>query len=749
MKTKQDSFQVPAKLATIVRQFELSDITASILARRGFTTETSAQAFLNPDFYRPALPDAIPDLARASERLQQAYQKKARLLIWGDIDTDGLTATALMTDALTSLGMDVHAHIPERHGIYIENLKTVVQEIRPQLLISCDTGSMAHTAANFAREAKIDFIVTDHHQLTAKLPDVYALVNPKRLPVHHPLENLSGVGVVFLLLQHLYENLNKSHELNRFLDFVALGLVADNVVLTADTRYLVQRGLQTLKYSKRAGVIALAEISKLDLAHVTEEDIRFDFAPRLNSFGRLNKADSGFKLLKTKDAGEARILAAQADAFNQKRRLMSRQLQQAIYEQVQHDPSLLQWKALVLENRNWEGGVIGAAANQIAEAFERPTVLLTSNEREIAAGSVRSFGGYNILAALESTADLLISYGGHEEAAGVSLLLENVPAFRRRFSNAIIAQKPADERYEVEAEGVLPLASATLDLARNLEKLAPFGIGNPRPIFIARDVQLIRSAKIGRDDQHRRLTVREPNGENVSVLWWNSSEQELPEGTFELAYQIAPVIQDGRYELQITFVDWAQTRPPEVKPLSQIQLIDCRESFNIDEIKAKEPSLSIWAEGYSRRDAPGFPLSELEPAEALLIYTAPPNTALFQQAIKQVKPNRLYIYGEIPSLNEPDEIIAALYALLRSTDAKMGVAQLAERLAQSGEVIQLGLENLAEVVELEWRNRRELQIKAIHPLPKIKLLPKFKRVIEETAAYRRYFRRAKLENLLE
>ncbi len=740
-------WQAPSFLG---EKFGLSEITAAILAGRGFSTESSAQAFLNPDFYRPALPESLRDLACASQRLQKAVYQKERVLLWGDIDTDGLTATALLAEALSTLGADLKIHIPQRHGIQLEPLRELCTDFRPAVLIACDTGSQAHVAARFALESNIDFIILDHHQLPDKLPPAYALVNPQRQPVPRGLENLSAVGVVFLLVQHLYAHFQKTKELPHFGDLVALGLVADAVPLMADNRYWVQKGLQTLKNSQRLGLLALAQVSNVDLAHLTERDIMFDFAPRLNAFGRLSRAHDGLNLLMTQDAGEARILAAQADAYNQKRRLMTRQLKQAIHEQIQHDPTLLQWQALVLENTRWEGGVLSAVANQIAETFERPVVLLASSN-EIASGSARSFGAYNILAALDSTSDLLISYGGHEHAAGVSLLLENIPIFRRRLHNALTAQKIDSVPYEREVEGILPLERATLDLARDLEKLAPFGVGNPAPIFLARAVHLVRSAKIGRDDQHRRLTVREPASGNYSVLWWNSSELPMPEGTFDLAYQIAPVREDDRYELQITFVDWEQIAPPEVKPLSQLIWVDCRENFNLAAIKTQATDLVIWAEGYSRRESVGLPLSELTPSENLLIYTAPASAKNLQTAAQRVQPQKIYVYGELPVLSEPEEILSAMVGLLRVTYEKMDgvtdITQLAERLAQSNEVILAGIENLA--LQAEWQTRNRFKILALPTADKIKIMPKFKRLVEESAAYRRYFRRAELEKLLE
>lgn len=750
-KILQSAWQYPSKLASVVNEFGLLDLTAAILARRGYSTEASARSFLSPDYYHPALPESLPDLEHAAERIVDAYRKNERILLWGDIDTDGLTATAVVFEALNAAGMEVYYHIPERHGIHVETLREICQSVKPAVLLSCDTGTSAHAAANFVRDSHIDFLVADHHQLPPSLPPVHALVNPKRLLTPHPLEHLSGVGVAFLLVQHVYEKLGKSRELNLFSDLIALGIVADVVPLLADTRYLVQQSLKALRVSNRPALIALAEISDHPLSYVTENEIGFDFVPRLNSFGRLSHADNGFKLLTTRNAGEARILAAQADALNQKRRLLTRQIRQAVQEQIQKDTTLLNWSALVLENPHWEAGVISEAANQLAEEYERPVVLLVSGANETASGSVRAFGGFNVLTALDAVSDLLITFGGHEQAAGMSILVENIPAFRRRFSNALSSQQISPR--EIEIEGILSLSEVTLDAARNLEKLAPFGVGNLRPVFLAQDVQLVRSAKIGRDDQHRRLTVRESGGENTSVLWWNSSEQPLPEGTFELAYQIAPVIQEGQYELQITFVDWVQTRPPEVKPLSQIELIDCRESLDLPAMKVNEPSLVIWAEGYPRRDSPGLPFSELTPAEALLIYTAPFHLKILQAALKRVRPSRVYLFAEMPALNNPDELLSALVALLKAALEKMegriDIRQIAERLAQPEETIRLALENLADFVEIDWLTRSSAQIRAVHPIGSVKISPKLQQAIEETAAYRRYFRRAPTGNLLE
>lgn len=731
----------PTQLGTF-----FSPLLRQLLAQRGLVDPTSVHAFLDPHKYPPTPPHALPDFQRALGYISKTVERRERVLIWGDYDVDGLAAAAILEDALLSLGCEVYVQIPRYHGIRPTDLRNACEMFSPALVAVCDTGLSAHASFDYANSIGVTTVVFDHHHLPKRLPAANALVTPQRLPPDHPLYTLPTCALVFLLV----EQLPIGQAARQYLDWVALGIVADAVELIGDARYLVQLGLAQLKQTQRLGLAALAAVVGVELAHVTADDIALRLAPALNAFGRLGDPADAYSLMTTRSSSTAAILAHQANTLNQQRRFLTRQIITAVTEQVKNDPSLLTWSALVLENPHWEGGVIGAAAAELSEQFARPVVLFAADDKGIARGSARSAVGYDLTAALAQIEDLLISYGGHAGAAGLSLDKDNLPIFRRRFSTALEAQQVEQSSDELLYDAPLAFDQITLELAQDIERLAPFGKGNPRPIFVVQNIQRRRTARIGRGEQHRRLTLRDEQGAEQSVLWWNSSHLPLPEGTFDLAYQIAPVYRSGAYELQITFVDWLQTQPPAPEA-EQPELVDCRTEFDLAVIRAQEPSLMIWAEGYSVSQSPGLPLSQLDPAEALVILTAPASPDLLEKAIRKVQPKRIYFHGENPPFDTPQKLCEAISALLHTSQEQFGgevkLTQLAERTAHAPATIRLALEALGESISIRWLTKSTLHVERAAPPPRIKFLP-LERAMDETAAYRRFLARAEIDNLL-
>lgn len=742
----------PDGVRDLVDALALSELVALLLVLRGYADPEAARAFLDHSVYRPAPPEALPGLEVASLRLQRAVTSNERVLIWGDFDVDGLASAALLHDALVLLGADVQIHIAERHGIRLDVVRSLCKSNPPALFVACDTGMSSHKIVDYTNSIGVDFLILDHHHLPDQLPAAMAVVNPNLLAEGHPLRAMPGVGVAFLTVQHLLTSLDEMRKLDRFLELLPLGIIGDVAEQVADTRYWLQRGLAALQKANRPGLNALIERLGLDANHLSGEDVAFRIAPALNAFGRLEEAQHGFELMTTRNARAAGVLATQAYGFNQQRQLITAQMLEAAREQVAADPSLLNFAALVLENPQWEGGVLGAVANRLAEEQRRVVVLLTSDERGIASGAARSFGGLDITAALTELDELLVSYGGHSGAAGLSLDIDNLPLFRRRLSNALQAQQPEVEITETVAEAELQFSDLSLDLAHDVEQLAPFGRGNPRPIFVTRNLKRVRGAKIGRQKQHRRLTLRDEKGIDQTVLWWNSTHLDMPDGLFDLAYRIAPVFRDGAKDLQITLVDWLQTEAPAEDDIIQPEVIDLRAALDLESLRADEPSLMVWADGLSQRDSPGVALSELEEAEALLIFTAPPGPHQLEKAIGKVHPQRVYLHGQSPPFDDSQRLLEALTALLRAAQdaysGKVKLAQLAERTAHTPETIRIALETLADHIEIEWVSSLTIQVISAPPSPQGISAPELERAIEETAAFRRYVQHVSPDNLL-
>ncbi len=331
-------------------------LAARALARRGYADVRLARAFLDPDCFQPAEPGEMPGLDRAKLRLWTAMQNREHILVWGDFDVDGQTATAILVETLTELGGKVSYHIPirakESHGVGLNVLRELLEVSNdpPRLVLTCDTGISAYDAIAYANERDVDVIVTDHHELPTRhagedeieeiqelLPLAYAIVSPRLLPQNHGLSGLPGAGVAYKLAEALYRHAGYPGGVSKYQDLAALGIVADVALLTGETRFLLQRGLECLRGSQRVGLQAIYEMSGLVPASMTEEQIGFVLAPRLNALGRLSDANPAVELLTTKDAGRARVLAMELEGWNSQRQLMTGQVLKAAQDQIGKD----------------------------------------------------------------------------------------------------------------------------------------------------------------------------------------------------------------------------------------------------------------------------------------------------------------------------------------------------------------------------------------------------------------------------
>jgi single-stranded-DNA-specific exonuclease len=419
--------------------------------RKGFSTLDALAGWLDPAHYQPASPLELPDLARATERIQQAVQRAEEVAVWGDFDVDGQTSTALLVSALRQLGLRVSSYIPNRmtegHGVHVATLIPLIEQgIR--LLITCDTGVDAHEAVEVARQHGVEVIITDHHKLPDALPDALAVVNPRRLPLDHPLRDLPGVGVAYKLAEALLPDASV------YLDLVALGIVADVALLRGDTRYLLQQGLKVLHVTQRKGLLAMMEYAKISQETLDETTIAFQLAPRLNALGRLADANSSTEMLTTDDLATARRLANQLEGLNLERRRLSDEVWESVQVLLVQNAGWLRHAALVLDHPKWHTGVLGIVANRCVEHYHKPTVLLSSGADGIARGSARSIEGADITDAIAMTESLLLGYGGHTMAAGVSLQVEKINAFRHALSEQVRHQLGQNTtRYHLRSGG--------------------------------------------------------------------------------------------------------------------------------------------------------------------------------------------------------------------------------------------------------------------------------------------------------
>ena len=748
------------------RELGLHPLAARILAQRGYVTVDAARAFLDPAHYRPAAPDELPDLRLAVEHIERAIRQRAPVLIWGDFDVDGQTSTALLFEALARLGATVDYYIPHRinesHGILVESLRAKLAEFPAALLLTCDTGVSAHEAVDYAKQRGLTVIITDHHDLPLQLPTADAVVNPKRLPADHPLATLPGAGAAYKLVEHLYSRLGRAGELDAFLDLVALGIVVDVASQTGDTRYLLQCGLAQLRVTRRPGLLALFASAGLQQAQISATEIAFQIGPRLNAAGRLDDARPVVELLTTTSSSRAAFLASHLEALNQQRQLQTRQLLAAAHAQIEQDTTALNGEAIVLAGRDWHPGMIGLVASQLAEQYHRPAVLFSLSDEGVARGSARSAPGYDIGAAVAAQAELLTSFGGHPGAAGLSLPIDNIPAFRRRLSETLRATRDPAIDSSLVIDGVAQWSDLSPGLAAALERLAPFGEGNPPITLAACDLSLRSHALMGRTRQHRRLTVQDASGARQTVLWWNGGDQPLPEAPFDLAFRLSLSAYHGAPELQLELVDFRRSAgAPVVVPAVKREVIDRRGAAQPHEalsaLLAEYPGASVWAEGYRRAESPGVPAHELAPAETLIVYTSPPDPGALRAALERVDPQRVILLAVDPPLRAFPDLARRLLELakyvMRHTDGRTTLSELAAATGHSLAAVDAALAWLdAEgTVGVRWEPDDTLRVAPAEGTRRDdgdlrRALAEA--AVRETAAYRAYVQRADPRALL-
>ncbi len=741
-------------------------LVAEWLMQRGLTTPEAAIAFLDPDRYTPSAPTALPELEQAAERLYRAIMRHEKIAVWGDFDADGQTATTLLVSLLRDLQADVIHYIPNRltesHGIQIDSLNRLIDQ-HIHVLLTCDTGIAEHEAIAHAKAHALTVLVTDHHDLPDELPRADALVNPKRLPMDHPLQALPGVGVAFKLAQQVLHVAGEEDRANDYLDLVALGIVADVAELTADTRYLLQRGLDRLRHTTRLGLQTLMALAKVDAANVSAETIGFSLGPRLNALGRLGDANLAVELLTTSNLTRARIIASQIEGLNTQRKLLMDQVYSSAQEMIAKDSALLDDSVLVLHNPHWHSGIIGPVANRLAQQYQRPVVMLVTRDNGIAHGSARSIPGVNIIQALRMCHAHLNNVGGHPGAAGLSLPIDNLPTFRRALSEAVDSVRDTTVQQGLTIDAEVSFDQITLELAKEIDRLAPFGAGNPPITLATRNVTLEHERTFGRKSEHREVIVADQQGRTQTMIWWRGAEADRPEGRFDVAYSIKSANYRGEQALSIEWIDFQIAVAPaiEVAAPPGIEVIDWREK-NLATVALEDfgppqkplPSIVVWADGAHVAPFPVTRRYDLTAADTLVIWSAPCGWRELSHAIERVRPKTIYLCNADSSDDRFEPFITRLAGLLKHDvnrrDGHVEVARLAAALGQRLITARKGIEWLEDTGEIRVREWGEDQVIIArgdgHKSDEADNLKSELRVLlSETAAWRAYYRRMNVE----
>ncbi len=644
-----------------------------LLTRNNIQTANEARQFFEPDSYTPASPTELPDLEIAAHRIIEAKKTNQRIGIWGDFDVDGQTSTTLLYEGLTQLGLDVVTYIPvrakESHGIKIPSLVEFLKK-EISVLLTCDTGISEIESIDFAMQKGVDVLITDHHALPEVLPKAMAKVNPQRLDEGHPLRSLSGVGVAYKLIEYLYKSFNREDELIDFLDLVALGTVADVAILSKDNRFLVQKGLERLQEPTRVALQEIYTNKNFKNAKITEMHIGFYLAPLLNALGRLSDANPIIDFLTTSDKQKAKVFAAQLENLNEKRKLITDQIFDAVFSQIDQNQSLLNLPSIILHHENWEPGVLGIVANRLVEKYHKPTILLTGNEATGFFGSARSIEKLNIIEAIQENGHLLTHFGGHAMAAGMSLKSENFEKFKNSLNQSIINRiGEAVLTKELSIDGYINFDVINLEFVKQIEQFAPFGSGNPAPIFASQNVIIDKLQRIGKKAEHVKIKALDSSENLQELIWWRANIDEIPEEKVDIAYTLQSTNYQGKDSVQIQIVE---IKPGEDR-ISQIQstsnnlrIIDYRDVDlqNLDWMN--EYSNVLWfEEGLEKHYSPSYDRATIQPAESLVLYSIPSSLNEMKKILFTVQPTDLILIARSPFTHSINNTISTIAGMLK------------------------------------------------------------------------------------
>jgi single-stranded-DNA-specific exonuclease len=559
----------------LAARLNVSPVLAQILAARGFASHETAGAFLDSRLTELHDPERLPGIPAAADTIVAALKENRRITIYGDYDVDGVTATSLLWHCLQLAGGRVEYYVPHRleegYGLNCEALARLHERDPQMLVVSVDCGIASVREADFAHALGLELVVTDHHEQGSELPRAVVLVHPRLPGTNYPFGELCGVGVAFKLAwavcSRLGDGKKASPRMREFLlsavGLAAIGTVADVVPLLDENRVLVRYGLKSLCERSSVGLKALFQATGLaDREVLTAEDIGFTIAPRINAAGRLGQARLAVELLTTDNAERAGMLAAYLEEQNKARQSVERRMFKQAKELVAAHPEWAGQAALVLAHHDWHAGVIGIVASRVAEHFQKPAVLIAlSAPDQPEQGSARTFGRFDLHAGLAACAGELVTFGGHQAAAGLRIHAERIAPFRDEFCRYVAANQsidPGDTELRIDAE--VRLADLTLKAVTELERLGPFGRANPRPVLASTRVELADAPrKMGEGERHLDLRVRHYGKVMRAIAFgrgeW-ADEIAAVTGTFSISFAASINRFRGQENVELQLLDW-------------------------------------------------------------------------------------------------------------------------------------------------------------------------------------------------
>ncbi|WP_138415595.1 single-stranded-DNA-specific exonuclease RecJ [Aquibacillus sediminis] len=539
-----------------LKRLSLSTQTERLLLQRGINTPEKAELFLKPQLEQLHAPSLLKDIDKACQRILQAIEQGESILVFGDYDADGVSSTTVMVEALREVGAICDYYIPNRFTEgYGPNEQAFTEAYKQgyQVIITVDTGIAAVHEAEVAKQLGIDLIITDHHEVQETLPNAYAIVHPK-CSENYPFKELAGVGVAFKLAQHLL-----GYFPSQLLDLVVIGTIADLVPLLDENRVLASHGLQAISNSKRPGIKALRKLCNIE-GSVTEEHIGFQIGPRINAVGRLQDASAAVELLLTEDPEEATELAQMIQQLNQERQKIVADIAKEAEAMVEEDDTGSNDHVIVVAKEGWNQGVLGIVASKLVRTYDRPAIVLTIQpEKQQAKGSARSIPAFDLFSNCMEFRDTFIHFGGHAQAAGMTLTEENIDLLRMKLNQAAASQlTEEDYKQELTIDATVEVNELDLTMIQEIQQLAPFGMGNPKPLF---HVQAVPSEvrQIGSQKNHLKLNFHQ-DGSSLDCIGFGMGglyDYLSPQSTFDAVGELGINEWNGKKKIQLMLKDLA------------------------------------------------------------------------------------------------------------------------------------------------------------------------------------------------
>ncbi len=546
---------------------DLEPVIAKILINRGICDEETKRVFFDSDYDQDLHdPFLLSGMEEAVARILSAREKKEKVCIYGDYDADGVTSATLLKDFFNQIGIESFCYIPDRNREgygFNENAINYIKNQKAKLVVSVDCGISNFSEVEGANLDKLDIVILDHHHVPEKIPNAVAVVDPKKDGEKYPFKDLAGVGVAFKFIQAVASKIDEFDEqkLKWFLDLVAIGTIADCVPLLGENRVLVKYGLVVLAKTKRVGLKQIFNVGRVAIDEnnfPSSQQVAFQIAPRINAAGRMDHANTAFNLLACKNGEEpeARVLALEIEDQNQHRQKVTKQ----IIDEVEKEIGAIEEadKIIIASSPHWELGVVGLAAGKITDKYNRPSILLKEKDDGILTGSCRSIPKFSIIEALEKHKDLFEKYGGHDQAAGLSIKKERFEEFKKIMNEEVSAILPEEIIKLIEIDAEIDSVEINEKIARELSMLEPFGAGNQPPVFYAKNLEIIDKKLVGKTGAHMKLWFKREKG-ILEAIGFGLGEKytEIKIGDkIEAVFNIEEDSWNGNKKLQLKLIDF-------------------------------------------------------------------------------------------------------------------------------------------------------------------------------------------------